>query len=182
MAALLIDGSALAEPKFDTCSGELTKLESGYALDFKPDQGICIFSGEDERKILAICSEGHRCEVSGIVDECKDSGECAEITHVTSVKDVTLSQQLARSKFGRAGINLKMNDYICMGRLQNAGSGKYLIEGGALSCRFIASTDVGRRILKACTVNTKCWVKGTFSVAPDTGRVVTGIVDLQQIR
>ena len=51
-------------------------------------EGICIFSGDDQKKILAVCSEGHQCEVAGLVDYCKESGECVEITHVTSV-DVT---------------------------------------------------------------------------------------------
>src|SRR5262249_48100128 len=54
---------------------------------------ICTFSGEVKRKILAVCAEGHYCEVEGILDDCKDAGECSEITNVVSVRDTTLAKQ-----------------------------------------------------------------------------------------
>src|SRR5262249_52831820 len=54
---------------------------------------ICTFSGEVKRKILAVCAEGHYCEVEGLLDDCKDAGECSEITNVVSVRDTTLAKQ-----------------------------------------------------------------------------------------
>ena len=81
-----------AAPLPGVCSGVLTKLEDGFAIAEDPEH-ICIFSGEDERKIFAICAEGHRCEVEGILDDCKGTGECSELTNVASVRDLTLAQQ-----------------------------------------------------------------------------------------
>jgi hypothetical protein len=81
---------AAAEP--GVCSGVLTKLEDGFAIQEDPEH-ICIFSGEAERKIFAICAVGHQCEVEGMLDDCKSSGECSEITNVVSVRDATLAKQ-----------------------------------------------------------------------------------------
>jgi hypothetical protein len=50
-------------------------------------EGICIINKSEERKkVLAACSPGHHCRIKGIVEDCKDSGECSEMTHVISVQ------------------------------------------------------------------------------------------------
>ena len=81
-----------AAPQPGLCSGLLTKSEGEFVIAEEPEH-ICIFSGEDKRKIFAICAEGHYCEVAGILDDCKDAGECSELTNVVSVRDLTLAQR-----------------------------------------------------------------------------------------
>lgn len=81
-----------AAPQPGVCSGVLTKLEYEFAIVEDPEH-ICIFSGEDERKIYNLCAEGHRCEFEGILEDCKDVGECSELTNVSAVRDLTLAQK-----------------------------------------------------------------------------------------
>ncbi len=83
---------ARAAPEPGVCSGVLTTSGDRFAIVEEPEH-ICIFSGEDKKKIFASCTEGHYCEVVGILDDCKDSGECSELTSVAAVRDVTLAQQ-----------------------------------------------------------------------------------------
>ena len=81
-----------AAPQPGLCSGLLTKSAGEFVIAEEPEH-ICIFSGEDKRKIFAICAEGHYCEVAGILNGCKDAGECSELTNVVSVRDLTLVQR-----------------------------------------------------------------------------------------
>jgi hypothetical protein len=81
-----------AAPQPGLCSGVLTKLHDEFVIVEEPEH-ICTFGGEDKKKIFAICADGHYCEVEGILDDCKDAGECSEITNVASVRDLTLAQQ-----------------------------------------------------------------------------------------
>jgi hypothetical protein len=80
--------AVLDGPQPDKCSGILHKDK--YGLRFgggnKEGEGICLVNQSDEQKVLAICTVGHFCEASGLVDNCKDSGECVELTNITSVK------------------------------------------------------------------------------------------------
>jgi len=87
----------LAEPRPGICSGVLSKFQDHFVLKLGRES-ICTFNSEDEKKILAICTQGHRCEAFGLVDDCKDSGECIEMTGIASVKDITAAQQLSRSR------------------------------------------------------------------------------------
>ena len=82
----------MAAPQPGLCSGALTKSEHGFVIDEKPEH-MCIFSGDDLKKILAVCGVGHQCEVEGMLDDCKEDGECSEIRNVVSVRDVTLAKQ-----------------------------------------------------------------------------------------
>jgi hypothetical protein len=50
------------------------------------DEGICVISKSEEHKVLATCSPERYCRVTGIIELCKDSGECAEVTRVLSVQ------------------------------------------------------------------------------------------------
>src|SRR5262245_9614303 len=81
-----------AAPEPGVCSGVLTKSQDRLVIVEEPEH-ICAFSGEAKRKILTVCAEGHYCEVEGILDDCKDSGECSEITSVISVRDLTLGKK-----------------------------------------------------------------------------------------
>jgi hypothetical protein len=83
--------AAASEP--GVCSGTLTTSESRFVIEEEPEH-ICIFGVEERKKIFAVCSEGHRCEVEGILNDCKDySGECSEITDISGVRDLTLAQR-----------------------------------------------------------------------------------------
>jgi hypothetical protein len=93
-AALLASvGTAQASPKPDKCSGELSQLQGKWVIKVGRE-GICTFSGDDVKtKVLAVCSEGRGCEVIGVIDDCKDSGECSEIKSVRSVRPIQLRRQ-----------------------------------------------------------------------------------------
>ena len=77
--------SELTSQSSGVCSGVLTRSNGDLAILSEPE-GICIISREDEKKTLAICSEGRRCEITGVFEDCKDSGECSELRTVTSIK------------------------------------------------------------------------------------------------
>jgi hypothetical protein len=50
------------------------------------DESICVINKLDMEAVLRTCSVGRYCRVDGMVDFCKDSGECSEITQVTSIR------------------------------------------------------------------------------------------------
>jgi hypothetical protein len=83
-----LTGHARAEPKADTCSGKVVKLFGEYMLGDPPNEGICTFRKSDTAAILKICPPGSSCEIFGLVDNCKDSGECVEVTHITAVRRI----------------------------------------------------------------------------------------------
>ncbi len=83
---LMTDGAAGAGPQLGTCSGTLSKSRGEYVLGQKNSEDICILSKSDALRILKICGVGKPCVVSGLVEDCKDSGECSEISHITSIK------------------------------------------------------------------------------------------------
>jgi hypothetical protein len=92
LLALLIK-AGVAAPEPGVCSGALTTSEGRFVIEEEPEH-ICIFGIEERKKIFAVCSEGHRCEVEGILNDCKDySGECSEITDISGVRDLTLAQR-----------------------------------------------------------------------------------------
>jgi hypothetical protein len=78
---------ALAEPQNDQCKGILHSDQNGlrFGGGIGEDEGICVINKSEEAKVLAVCSVGHFCKVGGSVDDCKDSGECSEITNITFV-------------------------------------------------------------------------------------------------
>jgi hypothetical protein len=49
-------------------------------------EGICVINKSEESKVLAACSPGRYCKVIGVIEDCKDSGECSEMTHIISVR------------------------------------------------------------------------------------------------
>lgn len=50
-------------------------------------EGICVIRKSNQDKILAVCRVGHYCEVTGTIEDCKDSGECAEIVSIKGIKN-----------------------------------------------------------------------------------------------
>ena len=91
MATTLLVASpdvAEARPRADACSGILHSTKTGLRLGGGrgESEGICLIRKADESKVLAACSVERRCRIEGMFDECKDSGECAEIVAITSVR------------------------------------------------------------------------------------------------
>jgi hypothetical protein len=86
IALMLLNGLAQAEPsKPGRCSGTLSRLAGEWVIR-TGREGICAFGNEEVKtKVLAVCSEGQRCEVVGLVGDC-ESGECTEIRRVHSVR------------------------------------------------------------------------------------------------
>jgi hypothetical protein len=77
-----------AQAKVDTCEGILHRDQ--YGIEFGgahgEGEGICVVNKSQEQKVLEVCSVEHYCNVRGLVSDCKDSGECVEITNITSVR------------------------------------------------------------------------------------------------
>jgi hypothetical protein len=93
LGVILFAGLALADPRPGTCSGELSRLPEGEWVIRMGREGICTFRGEDVKiKVLAVCSEGQGCEVTGLVGDCQDP-ECTEIRRVRSVRRVRSMQR-----------------------------------------------------------------------------------------
>ena len=117
LAMVMLSGAmatpAAAGPKPGTCSGTLSRLPEGEWVIRTGREGICVFGGDDiKTKVLAVCSAGKRCEVSGVIGDCED-GECSEIRslrvlHITATSRTTLTimhimrPPLARSREARA--------------------------------------------------------------------------------
>ena len=51
-----------------------------------PPGVLCEINRSQEAKVLATCRPGRFCRVNGIVEDCKDLDECAEITRVLSAR------------------------------------------------------------------------------------------------
>jgi hypothetical protein len=79
---------AYAAPQMDQCSGILHRGAEGLRMGGGrgEGEGICVIRKADELKVLEVCRVGRFCRVRGLIDLCRDSGECVEIHRVTSVR------------------------------------------------------------------------------------------------
>jgi hypothetical protein len=70
------------------CVGILHKERDGlrFGGGKGEGEGICVINKSEESKVLAACSPGQFCKVKGVIEDCKDSGKCSELTHVISVR------------------------------------------------------------------------------------------------
>lgn len=67
------------------CKGILKSNHDGDLwFEFLPE-GICQINKSENAKVLAQCTPGHFCRVYGVVEDCKDSGECSEMIEVFQV-------------------------------------------------------------------------------------------------
>lgn len=84
---IALGGQADARNGRDQCAGILH--QDGSRLWFGGErgegEGICIVDAAQAGKVLKVCSAGRYCRVVGTTEDCKDSGECAEIKHIVSV-------------------------------------------------------------------------------------------------
>jgi hypothetical protein len=85
-AVVLSENIAKSQPG-QVCAGKLVKGEDG-GLEITDGEYVCLIDPSDAQKILAVCAEGHDCQVKGKVLACEDSGECVTIKNITSVKDL----------------------------------------------------------------------------------------------
>jgi hypothetical protein len=79
--------TSFAEPMKSHCSGvlHLVNGELRFGGGRGESEGICIVSHAEVGKVLTTCRVDNRCTVEGIVDYCKDSGECVDIKNITAV-------------------------------------------------------------------------------------------------
>ena len=88
MTAAISAQTAFAAPSAGQCSGVLHKTDDQlmFGGGKGEDEGIYIVRKADEAKVLAVCAVGKFCRVRGTVDDCTDSGECSELTSITTVR------------------------------------------------------------------------------------------------
>jgi hypothetical protein len=67
------------------CKGILKNRDGNLFFDIPPE-GICQINKSDTSRVLERCTVGQFCRVHGAVEDCKDSGECVEITNVWEVR------------------------------------------------------------------------------------------------
>jgi hypothetical protein len=87
-AFLFVSCPIRAQSGTSQCEGKLHRDRSGLRIGggLGEDEGICLINNAEAKKVLAVCALEHRCRVSGHVGLCKDTGECAEISGITSVQ------------------------------------------------------------------------------------------------
>jgi hypothetical protein len=85
-ALLILSRASYAE--VGECQGILRQTGSELTLGGGEgeDESICLIIKSEQNKVLATCRQGHLCRVRGRVSNCKDVGECAEISNIVSVR------------------------------------------------------------------------------------------------
>lgn len=68
-----------------SCAGTLIRDQGDYIIKSGTER-ICMFDKTGEAAVSAICSTGRHCKVTGLIDFCKEIGECDYVSHITSVK------------------------------------------------------------------------------------------------
>lgn len=86
-----------AEPQLGECSGILHADRDSIILGGGEGEGegICIINKSQQTKVLSKCRIGQFCRVKGVVDDCKDFGECSEMLRVTSAQKMDGQEQTA---------------------------------------------------------------------------------------
>jgi hypothetical protein len=84
--AVATSASAQSSDGRQECKGILRQDRSGGLFFQVPPEGLCEIKPSQKGKVLATCTPGRFCRVEGMVEDCKDSGECGEITRVLSVR------------------------------------------------------------------------------------------------
>jgi hypothetical protein len=70
------------------CQGRLHQDRTGLWIGGGrgEDESICLIGKSDRPKVLAVCIPEQPCRVRGHMANCKDSGECSEISRIVSVR------------------------------------------------------------------------------------------------
>jgi hypothetical protein len=82
--------------------------------------------------------------------------------------------------------NKVFEHFTCSGKVGNyfAGIADHSIGSGDSMCYFVSQSDVGRKILKICTVGNSCQVLGTVINDQDAGDwspIITDIIKIEKI-
>jgi len=87
-AALPAPRSSRAEGQLGVCEGTLHENRDGLRIGggAGEGEGICLVGKADMARVLAVCTLGHHCRIKGQMSDCKDTGECAEISRITAVR------------------------------------------------------------------------------------------------
>ena len=80
--------SVFARSRMTGCSGILHRDQSGLSFGGGPgeSEGICVFAQSDEALVLKVCHVGRFCRVKGDLHDCKDSGECEQLDHISRIQ------------------------------------------------------------------------------------------------
>ena len=80
----------VAEPAPGKCSGVLRQVKGDlmFGGGKGEGEGICVINKLEVSKVLAVCHVGGRCFVEGMVDDCKELGECVELTKVKVIQKI----------------------------------------------------------------------------------------------
>ena len=93
---LVHSGPARAYPQLGECSGILHADRDSIIIGGGEEgEGICIINKSQETNVLSKCRIGQFCRVKGVVDDCKDLGECSEMLRVTSAQRTEGQEQTA---------------------------------------------------------------------------------------
>jgi hypothetical protein len=79
-----------------------------------------------------------------------------------------------------------IQNFKCSGKVGSyfAGIADHSIGGGDSMCYFVSQSDIGRRILKICSVGSNCQVVGTVINDQDAGDwspIITDIIKIERI-
>jgi hypothetical protein len=88
LAALLASGPSDAAGQPGVCQGILHRDSDELRIGggAGEGEGICLVGKADMARVLAVCTPNHHCWIKGQMNDCKDTGECAEISGVTAVR------------------------------------------------------------------------------------------------
>jgi hypothetical protein len=75
---------AYAQPVHRQCAGLLrVDRDGGLYLEVSP-AGLCKIAKSESKKVLGRCKVNGMCHLEGIADNCKNQGECSEVSQVLS--------------------------------------------------------------------------------------------------
>src|SRR5579872_7279183 len=88
LAALLASGPLHAEGRIGVCEGTLHRDRDGLRIGggAGEGEGICLVGKGDTSKVLAVCTVNRLCWIKGRISDCKDSGECSQISGVIAAR------------------------------------------------------------------------------------------------
>lgn len=88
LAGLLASGPLHAEGRIGVCEGTLHRDRDGLRIGggAGEGEGICLIGKGDRAKVLAVCIVDRHCWVKGRISDCKDSGECSQISGIIAAR------------------------------------------------------------------------------------------------
>ncbi len=88
LTALLASGPTRAEVRIGVCEGTLHRDRDGLRIGggAGEGEGICLVGKGDTSKVLAVCTVNRLCWIKGRISDCKDSGECSQISGVIAAR------------------------------------------------------------------------------------------------